>query len=265
MLAAIGSLMLPFQLISHVFVYEIIFRELVSWLLSSIAVTALAFLFLKDVEKASMKELGLSIRGRARDCIFGLVWAVVLYLIGFSLSLLLGIVRVTEVHFDFIALALTFIVFFFASVTEEVVVRGYIQGRLMTKMNKFSALVIASAIFAVMHISNPHIGVLPLVNLFLAGIMLGASYMYTRNLWFPIMLHLAWNWIQGPVLGYEVSGTKLFPSVLTLSLPENTILNGGAFGFEGSIICSVLMIISAAIIIVWGEKKSKNNINKYEV
>ena len=89
----------------------------------------------------------------------------------------------------------------------------------------------------------------------LAGMLLGASYLYTRNLCFPISLHLFWNWIQGPILGYQVSGNNFTTSMLTLRMPEENVLNGGAFGFEGSLICTVLMIVFTILIVWWGEKR----------
>ena len=36
--------------------------------------------------------------------------------------------------------------------------------------------------------------------------------------------------------------------MLTLHLPEDNVLNGGAFGFEGSLICTVLMIVLTILI-----------------
>ena len=95
-------------------------------------------------------------------------------------------------------------------------------------MNKFLALFVSAALFAFMHIFNPEIAFLPMLNLLLAGMLLGASYLYTRNLCFPISLHLFWNWIQGPILGYQVSGNNFTTSMLTLRMPEENVLNGGA-------------------------------------
>ncbi len=63
-----------------------------------------------------------------------------------------------------------------------------------------------------------------MLNLLLAGMLLGASYLYTRNLCFPISLHLFWNWIQGPILGYQVSGNNFTTSMLTLRMPEENVL-----------------------------------------
>ena len=210
-----------------------------------------AAIFLKKVDCQPVSELGMGIKGRWKDCLAGLLFAIVLYAIGFTASLALGAFEFTFVGWDFGILFGTFCFYFVAASMEEVMVRGYIQGRLMTKMNKFLAMCIASLIFSALHIANDNITFFALVNLFLAGLLLGASYMYTRNLWFPIFLHTAWNWIQGPILGYEVSGTKMFPSVINLHLPEENIINGGRFGFEGSIICTILMIIGTALIITW--------------
>ncbi len=236
-------------------IYFKITGQLIEWFIAAVFVTLTAYFFLSFLDRTSISELGLSIKNRRKDILTGLLWAVVLYAIGFTVSLLSGSVSIFGIKFDGGVLILTFMLFLCASIVEEVMIRGYIQSRLMTKMNKFLALVVASVIFSILHIPNPNIGLFPLINLFLAGVMLGAAFLYTHNLWFPISLHLAWNWIQGPVLGYEVSGTKMFPTLLTLELPEENLINGGAFGFEGSIICSILMIISIFVIIGWGESK----------
>lgn len=58
-----------------------------------------------------------------------------------------------------------------------------------------------------------------------------------------------WNWIQGPVLGYEVSGNKFCNGLLALRLPEANLINGGAFGFEGSVLCTVLMVVGTGLIL----------------
>ena len=168
----------------------------------------------------------------------------------------MGEIEVTGFQFKPLDLLGSWVFFLLVALFEEILMRGYILGRLLhTNMNKFLALFISSALFAFMHIFNPEIAFLPMLNLLLAGMLLGASYLYTQNLCFPISLHLFWNWIQGPILGYQVSGNNFTTSMLTLRMPEENVLNGGAFGFEGSLICTVLMIVFTILIVWWGEKR----------
>ena len=46
----------------------------------------------------------------------------------------------------------------------------------------------------------------PLLGLLVAGVYLGAAYLLTWRLYFPIALHTAWNLFEGPVFGFHVSG-----------------------------------------------------------
>jgi hypothetical protein len=94
-----------------------------------------------------------------------------------------------------------------------------------------------------MHLGNPNIGMLPLANLFLAGIFLGVYRIHKNNLWFPIGAHLMWNYLQGPIYGFEVSGNKI-NSLFEQKLKGHEVLTGGNFGYEGSIILTVFLIIS---------------------
>lgn len=242
-------------------VYYCIGKQFIVSLVTLAGIWMCTFFFLTYLDGDSVRELGMNFRNRWKDGLSGFIFAVVLYWIGFWVLLGLDVLAIDAVHADFGVLAGTFLVFLVLATIEEIMVRGYIQGRLMNRMNRFVALVIASLIFAALHIFNPYITLFSFFNLFLAGLLLGASYMYTRNLCFPILLHTTWNWMQGPVLGYGVSGTDLFPSVFTLSFPEENIMNGGKFGFEGSIICTALMLLGTALIIGWYERKERKRIS----
>lgn len=215
-----------------------------------------AIIIMLRLERRPFSDLGLIVKGHVRGLWYGLLIPVVLYGVGFGLTYALGEIEVTGFVFKPIDLLMSLVFFLLVAFFEEIMMRGYILGRLLhTRINKFLSLFISSALFALMHIFNPEIGFMPMLNLLLAGMMLGASYLYTRNLCFPISLHLFWNWIQGPILGYQVSGNNFSTSMLTLRMPEENVLNGGAFGFEGSLICTVLVIVLTIMIIWWGEKR----------
>lgn len=201
--------------------------------------------------KLPLVSLGLSLKGCWKSLLNGALFVAGLYVVGFGLSLLLGAVEVAAVVFSPTALLLNLLFYFLVAVSEELMARGFILGRMLDGgINKFVALFISAMIFSLLHVFNPNFAFVPFLNIMLAGFFLGASYIYTRNLCFPIALHWFWNWIQGPVLGYKVSGNEFNnENLLILRLSEENLINGGAFGFEGSLLCSFLLILGTALII----------------
>lgn len=140
------------------------------------------------------------------------------------------------------------------AISEEIVFRGYILSNLLENINKWVALVVTSLLFAIMHGSNPNIDIISFVNIFLAGLLLGVNYLYTKNLWYAVLLHFTWNFLQGPVLGYEVSGMHL-ESLLHQTTTGNKLMTGGNFGFEGSMVATVLIVVFFLLYVVVYEKK----------
>ena len=201
--------------------------------------------------KLPFSGLGLSLKGWGRSLLNGALFVVFLYVVGFGLSLLLGAVEVVGFLFSPISLLVSLLLYFFVAVTEEVIGRGFILGRMLDGgINKFVALFISAVLFSLMHLFNPNFAFVPFLNIMVAGCFLGASYIYTRNLCFPIALHWFWNWIQGSVLGYKVSGNEFSnENLLILHFPEENLINGGTFGFEGSILCSLLLVLGTVIIL----------------
>lgn len=202
--------------------------------------------------------LGMSLKGRGKDLLAGLGVAVLLYAVGFGTSLLMGTVEIASVQWVPRDLLGTLLFFLLVAVTEEVMLRGFVLGRMLSAgMNRFVALFLSSVLFSAMHLFNPNFALLPFVNILLAGCLLGASFLYTRNLCFPVVLHWFWNWLQGPVLGYEVSGMDSGETLLTLRLTGSDLLTGGSFGFEGSLLCTVLLVVGTLAIVAYYERRGR--------
>lgn len=202
--------------------------------------------------------LGMSLKGRGKDLLAGLGVAVLLYAVGFGTSLLMGTVEIASVQWVPRDLLGTLLFFLLVAVTEEVMLRGFVLGRMLSAgMNRFVALFLSSALFSAMHLFNPNFALLPFVNILLAGCLLGASFLYTRNLCFPVVLHWFWNWLQGPVLGYEVGGMDSGETLLTLRLTGSDLLTGGSFGFEGSLLCTVLLVVGTLAIVAYYERRGR--------
>ena len=142
------------------------------------------------------------------------------------------------------------------AVAEEFMFRGYILANLVESVNKYAALFISAVLFMLAHATNPGVSWLALVNIFLAGLILGVNYIYTGNLWYAIFFHFMWNYLQGPILGYKVSGLS-FQSLIQQEMNGSELVTGGSFGLEGSIIATVFLILFTILLAIVYERKSK--------
>jgi membrane protease YdiL (CAAX protease family) len=200
-------------------------------------------LFQKFISREDFISIGLNFVGFKIDFYKGLLAGTVLICSGFILLTVLNLTLIDLTYFSFYDQIFYFFLFTIVSLNEEIAIRGYILHNLSSSFNKYVALIISSLVFMIMHLGNPNIGILPLVNLFLAGIFLGIYTIHKNNLCFQIGAHLTWNYLQGPIFGFEVSGNKI-NSLFEQKPNGHELLTGGNFGFEGSIILTLFLMIS---------------------
>ena len=211
--------------------------------LDLIGIFFLLWILMRFIDKEPFINLGFSIKGKVNDIILGMSLGLLLMAVGYSILILLGEIKFIGFNYDLKSIILLFILFIGVSVVEETYVRGYVLKNLLKSFNPVVSLIISSAIFSFLHFLNPNVNYIALTELFIAGILLGVSYVYTKNLWFPIALHLSWNFFQ-VMFGFNVSGMDTY-SLIEFEILENNNINGGDFGFEGSflsILFSVIMI-----------------------
>jgi uncharacterized protein len=206
------------------------------------------WLFRRFIDRQSMGSLGFKWDGFSKHAYTGFFAAIAMIGIATLLLIALNYLQFTQWNVQPMVIMSSVFLMLLVAFSEELVFRGYLLNNLMHSTNKWVALLISSALFAAMHISNPGAGVLPIIEVFVGGIMLGINYIYTRNLWFGIFLHFAWNFFQGPVFGYKVSGVDISPIMLQ-ELTGPTWLNGGAFGLEGSILAIILNLLLIGILV----------------
>jgi|WetSurMetagenome_2_1015567.scaffolds.fasta_scaffold248712_2 uncharacterized protein len=140
---------------------------------------------------------------------------------------------------SFAALALV------SGVGEEVLFRGGVFRVLEDSFGTLVALILSGALFGAVHLANPHASWFSAAAIALeAGVLLGAAYAYTRNLWFAIGIHIGWNFTEGGVFGAAVSGNGGGKGLFNMPLKGPEILTGGAFGPEASLV--VLIVCTAA-------------------
>ncbi|UBZ07088.1 CPBP family intramembrane metalloprotease [Salegentibacter mishustinae] len=223
-----------------------------------LATLTVLYVFMRFVEKRKFKELGLKIKDRGFDLHAGVIIVLVVMATGFFLLIVLNEINVQNFNLDLEEVLLSIGVFTAVSISEELLCRGYIQRNLMYSFNNYIALIISSLLFALAHSFNPNLSWIALAGLFGAGILLGLSYIYTKNLWFPISLHFSWNLFQA-YFGFNVSGQEFY-SIVEFNIAEENILNGGKFGFEASIFSLILQI--ALILLIFRYYQKRKNLTE---
>ncbi|WP_303481886.1 CPBP family intramembrane glutamic endopeptidase [Thalassotalea sp. 1_MG-2023] len=192
-----------------------------------------------------LKKLGLG-------SIIGIISILVIYLTLFFSNYIETSVNTLNLY----SFTLYFGFFSIVAINEELLVRGYILNNLLKSQQKYVSIIISALIFMLLHSGNNDVSLLSFVNLLLVGIFLGLYYAQYKDLWFPIGFHLTWNFMQGPVLGFPVSGLPI-EGMLTQKLAGSSTLTGGSFGLEGSYLVMTLLILLCAILWSKGHKKNK--------
>ncbi|MCL5005655.1 MAG: CPBP family intramembrane metalloprotease [Acidobacteria bacterium] len=193
------------------------------------------------LEHRPLGSVGLAFYGRWKnDLGIGLVAGGGMIVAVGCLERLLGVARfsLSPVSPEKIAFGGVFLIVLLAvaAVGEELVFRGYPFQRLVDSGGPIAAVVAMSVLFGVTHLANPFHTWISMANTILVGVLLAVCYLRTRALWLPIGIHFAWNYLQGYVLGFPVSGLLLPEPILVTTVHGPVWLTGGAYGPEGSIL-----------------------------
>lgn len=231
------------------------------YILQNFGFILMVFAFRIFVDKKTFFSLGFEWKPYQTDAWTGFFAALMILFVGSLILVTNQNLFFTNAFFNLSNFLAGIILFATIAFTEEVVFRGYLLHNLLKSLPKWMALIITAALFALMHAQNNNVTTLSVINLFIAGLLLGVNYIYTKNLWFAIFFHFSWNFFQGSILGYKVSGIETGCGIMQQSIRGSEILTGGGFGFEGSIVCSVLLLI---MLIIFNWRFSKKNIYKTE-
>lgn len=136
------------------------------------------------------------------------------------------------------------------AIVEELLFRGFVFQRLIAGLGQWAAQLIIAAFFLLTHLSNPGMtGTVKLMagmNIFLASILLGLTFIQTKSLAMPLGLHFMANFMQGSVLGFGVSGSEQSGLLIPVFGEIPAWLTGGQFGLEASLpglICVVVTLL----------------------
>lgn len=229
-------------------------QTIIKFLFAAVGSTLTVWLWRKFIDRRDFRSLGFEWKGFENDAWIGFFLGPFLLGIGSIALVLMTYLQFEDISADPEQLMIGLILMILVSYSEELIVRGYLLNNLLQSCNKWVALAISSGFFALMHLANPGFTIVSFANILLAGLLLGANYIYTKNLWFGMLLHFSWNFFQGPVYGFEVSGLK-FSGIFHQSISGPLVWTGGEFGFEGSLLCALLMLIAFLASVTFFKKK----------
>lgn len=152
------------------------------------------------------------------------------------------------VHITFSSALFVTVLIFCGAAGEELLFHGFAFQSLMTGLGPFAAILPVGVIFGLLHMGNPDATLLSTANTVGFGIIFGYAVYRTRGLWLPVGLHFGWN-IAMPFFGVKISGITMRVTGYEMSWSAGPMWSGGAYGPEGSILTSVVLVL--ILLFVW--------------
>ena len=234
------------------------------WMLLLLAATGFLARF---IDRRPFSDYGL-MRGPSwgLQLVFGLVLGAAMMGLVFGVELAAGWIRIKPAsarwasEFHASDLLLQMLLFVAVAVGEELTDRGYLLKNLAEGFNRsagpssgatLGAGVIGALIFGFLHAGNESASVLTSLNISVAGLFLGLGFLWTRSLAIPMGAHFSWNFFQGPVFGFPVSGENVGQTVFDIAQGGPVVMTGGTFGPEGGLLSTIATLLGIGAVALW--------------
>ena len=235
-------------------------------LFSFVFISLLVFFRVKVIEKRSLSSIGFNknnwLKKYSLGFLIGLAMMSIIVLILFPF----GYITVEKNPIQPVgisAIASVLVILFgwiIQGATEEIVTRGWLLNILSTKYNIGVGLLISSTLFGLMHLTNPNVNYIAVINIILVGLFYGLYVIKTNDLWAVCGMHSAWNFAQGNLFGFEVSGLDVsVGSLIDLNLVGSDFVTGGIFGPEAGITATFILLASIGILLFIDKKRYFSN------
>ncbi|MEW6083290.1 MAG: type II CAAX endopeptidase family protein [Chloroflexota bacterium] len=228
---------------------------LLSVVAETLAFTLSIFLARRFLDKQSIESLGLKVNRQALfDILAGIGITFIqmgfIYLVMHSLGWIIfeGFAWEVDSFRRVLTGTLTFFaIFVLVGWSEELLSRGYHLQTIASGLNLFWGVAISSIVFGLLHIGNPGSNWSAVAGITLAGWFFAFAYLRTKQLWLPIGLHLGWNFSEGVVFGFPVSGLEMY-ALTRIEVTGPELWTGGPFGPEAGLIVLPSLLVGGLLI-----------------
>jgi membrane protease YdiL (CAAX protease family) len=220
-------------------------------LVSVAAILLAAWLMVRFVDRRPFISLGFAPRLAVRDIAVGLIIGLGMMAACIAVLSVCGWARAeATAAFSASLFAIAALAMIANTFTQEIMVRGYMQQTIQSDFGRLSGVLVSALLFLALHLGAIRGEILPAISIFAAGVLLGTAYAVTGNLWLPIALHFGWNFLQGPVLGQNVSGQSLDAGWRLFRVGGPPLMTGGRFGIEGGLVAIIVTILGTPLVVL---------------
>jgi membrane protease YdiL (CAAX protease family) len=213
-------------------------------------------IWLAVFEKRPLWTIGMELKGIGAKYFRGALIGLLMFSAAIGLSAVLGYVAFETDQSQpqgvaaFGGVLLVLLGWVVQGAAEEAITRGWLLPVIGARYKPLLGIALSAVIFTLFHSLNPNLGLIALLNLFLFGIFAALYALYEGGLWGIFSIHTVWNWAQGNLFGFEVSGLPSAGGTLfNLMEVGPDIITGGRFGPEGGLAVTAVLIIGC--ITVW--------------
>ncbi|WP_338997138.1 CPBP family intramembrane metalloprotease [Fusobacterium animalis] len=219
----------------------------------------LSIFLMTKISKLKIEQLGFTkdniVFSYLKGALFGTLQIFTVFFIIFGL-------KAIDVYYvgniSILLLIKVFIIFIFQALLEEILFRGYLMPFFSKVIGIKFTIILLSFLFTCIHLFNPNLDIIGLANVFLAGVTFSLIYYYTGNLWLVGAMHTLWNFILGFIVGSQISGIITYNSVFfSIPVENKDLISGGVFGFEASIIETILELTISLFVIYLIRKEKR--------
>ena len=228
---------------------------MIGMLLSDIVMMRIVFLFCRFIQKRKLRTLGFIKKGMLKEYGLGMLLGFAFFSVCVLLGVLFGGLKIEGISPEFsIGIFVAYLLgYMVQGMTEEVLCRGYFLGSYARRYPVYAAVLANSLLFASLHLLNSGISVLAFINITLFGIFASIYFIRRGSIWGIGAFHSIWNLVQGNFYGIKVSGTPVGNTLFTTqAIAGKSLWNGGDFGMEGSLICTI--VLTCGIIFLYTRK-----------
>lgn len=218
-----------------------------------------AIVYCRAIEKRKLFTVGFVKRGVFTEYLLGIAVGAVMISIPALICHLSGCVTLSfNKNFSPLSLALFFLAFVLQGMGEEAIFRGYFLTALCRRNKEWVAIIVSSLMFAIFHVPNQSFSIIAFINITLFGIFASVFMLKRGSIWAVGAIHTVWNFMQGNIFGFSVSGTPLLPSLFKgTDQGFGSILSGGDFGIEGGLGATIVLLIALLLALMMPAKKSE--------